>query len=123
MKAIPQSSPGGELGDWNGKDGPYDPASGFQILRFSNDAISPADGLKGTYEVCNNGTVYPYDNAAATLPASTPLSCKVTPQVPSGLGTVPVTGSTSTATTSPTATTTKQALGDAPTSSKARGLS
>ena len=121
MKAIPQSSPGGELGDWNGKDGPYDPASGFQILRFANDAVSPADGLKGTYEVCNDGTVYPYDDPASSLPASTPLVCKVTPQVPTGLGTVPDSGSTPTATTAPTATTSKQALGDAPTTSKARG--
>jgi hypothetical protein len=37
------------------------------------------------------------------------------------LGTVPASGSTPTATTAPTATTSKQALGDAPTTSKARG--
>ena len=47
----------------------------------TNDAISPADGLKGTYEVCNDGTVYPYDDAGTSLPASTPLVCKCDPQV------------------------------------------
>ena len=76
---------------------------------------------KGTYEVCNSGNVYPYDNAAL-LPASTQLlqgdaagaqpawaRCRSParprrPAVADGQRT-------------------KQELGDAPTSSKARGLS
>ena len=126
MKAIPQSSPGGELGAWNGVAGPYDPASGFQILHWSNSSVSPADGQTGTYEVCNGGDVYPFDSAGTALPASTPLHCQVTPQVPTGLGTVPGAGASpttgSTPTTAPTATTSKQAAGAGNRSDKARGL-
>ena len=149
MKAIPPSSAGGELGAWNGVDGPYDPASGFQIMHWSNSAISPADGQPGTYEVCNGGDVYPFDGVGAALPAGVPLRCKVTPQVPTGLGKVPgagssgrqsptgttnttsTTGTTGTSTTTttkgttttvPTATTSKQAAGGGRGTNNARGL-
>jgi hypothetical protein len=89
MKAVPQSSPGGELGGWNGQDGPYDPASSFGILKWDNNVTSVVDGRKGTWETCNDGNVYPFTNTASFLPTSTQLTCKVTPQVPSQLGTVP----------------------------------
>jgi hypothetical protein len=89
MKAIPQSSPGGELGGWNGQDGPYDVASNFGVLKWDNTATSAADGKKGTWEMCNGGNVYPFTDTASFLPTSTQLTCKVTPQVPSQLGTVP----------------------------------
>jgi hypothetical protein len=89
MRTIPQSSNGGELGGWNGQAGPYDPASSFQVLKWDNSAVSPADGQKGTWEVCNGGNTYPYANTSAVMPSSTQLACKVTPQVPSGLGAVP----------------------------------
>ena len=124
MKAIPQSSAGGELGGWNGNEGPYDPASDFQILKWNNTATSPSDGLKGTYQVCNNGAVYTYADAGALMPSSTPLSCKVIPQVPSGLGKVPSSGSTSTTTSTSTSTSTtaasKQSLGSGRGSGKVR---
>jgi hypothetical protein len=89
MKAIPQSSPGGELGGWNGNDGPYDVASSFEVLKWDTTVASAADGKKGTWETCNNGNAYPFDNTASFLPTSTQLTCKVTPQVPTQLGTVP----------------------------------
>ena len=39
--------------------------------------------------MCNGGNTYPYDNTSSVMPTSTPLSCKVTAQVPTGLGSVP----------------------------------
>jgi hypothetical protein len=89
MKAIPQSSAGGELGAWNGAAGPYDPMSGFQILHWSNSSRSLADGQLGTYQVCNGGNTYPYASAGTALPVATQLTCKVAAQVPTGLGVVP----------------------------------
>jgi hypothetical protein len=123
MKAIPQSSAGGELGGWNGSYGPYDPASSFQILKWTNNETSPIDGQRGTYQVCNNGSVYSYDGAGSELPSSKPLSCSVIPQVPTGLGTVPASGGTSSsgAGGSSTSTTGSQALGGGDGTDRAKG--
>ncbi len=90
MRSIPQSSPGGELGGWNGASGPYDVASSFQILRWDQGATSPADGQQGTYEVCNGGASYPFDTSPP-LPAHTPLHCALPAETPPRLGTVPST--------------------------------
>jgi len=87
MRSIPQSSPGGELGGWNGSAGPYDPASTFQILKWDQAARSPADGHQGTYEVCNGGAVYSF--ASPALPARTPLRCALAVQKRVKLGTIP----------------------------------
>jgi hypothetical protein len=133
MKAIPQSSPGGELGDWNGATGPFDPTAGFQVLKWDNDARSAADGQLGTYEVCDDNQVFSYADAGSTMPASTPLVCKVTPVVPTAPGVVPsggaspssgppTTSATTTTTANSTATTPKQAAGSGHGSDKVRGL-
>lgn len=131
MKSIPQSSPGGELGQWNGIDGPYDPASGYQLLHWSNAATSPADGKSGTYEVCNRGTTYTFAGGTSVLPSASSLRCRVTPNVPTDVGKVPSTGAiytgpstgstTSTTGAAPPSGSAKQAVGSAPRTTKARG--
>lgn len=82
MKAIPKSAPGGELGGWNGASGPFDPASSFQVLKWNPTGINPTDGLHGTYDVCDNGAVFPFASNIPTMPANTQLRCSPGISVP-----------------------------------------
>jgi hypothetical protein len=77
MKSIPESIPGGELGGWNGTYGPYDPSSTFQVMKWDPTGTSISDGQKGTFELCNGGSEYPYVSDITSMPLGKPLTCSV----------------------------------------------
>lgn len=75
MKLIPQSSPSGMYGGWNGKSGPYDPSSGYHVVRFDANAISALDGQKGAFIACDANKLFSYENAGSDVVAHKQLSC------------------------------------------------
>ncbi len=74
MKLIPKSAPSGMFGGWNGRSGPYDPASGYHVVRFDQSAVSALDGKKGAFIACDANALFSYSNAA-NVPAHKQLWC------------------------------------------------
>lgn len=77
MRDIPKSTPGGIFGGWDGSAGPYDPASDFQILKWTNSGVDPQDGKMGTYEACDNGQSFTFAPTITGIPSETELKCSL----------------------------------------------
>jgi hypothetical protein len=75
MRLIPRSVPGGMLGGWNGKDGPFDASSGYKVVKYDNSSISGLDGLRGAFVSCDGGKEYSYDAHGSDVPRHQQLSC------------------------------------------------
>ena len=75
MDHIPQSSPGGMLGGWNGRDGPFDPSSTYKVVAYSNSVVSPLDGQPGAFVACDGNRPFSYGARGADVPARVPLTC------------------------------------------------
>jgi hypothetical protein len=75
MARIPTSAPGGMLGGWSGKDGPFDPSSTYSVVAFKAGATDPLDGKKGAFVSCDGGRVFSYDQDGADVPAHQQLKC------------------------------------------------
>jgi len=61
--ALVPSKPGGQLGGWAFGPGTVDPASDYQILRWSPTATSAQDGQQGAFVACDGGKVFGFASA------------------------------------------------------------
>jgi hypothetical protein len=75
MSRIPQSSPGGMLGGWNGKDGPFDPSSTYSVVKFDTTARNPLDGKDGAFVWCDGGRSFAYDKNGTDVPSHQQIVC------------------------------------------------
>ena len=75
MKLIPVSKPGGMLGGWNGKNGPYDPSSTYKVVAYSNTAVSALDNQPGAFVACDANKAFTYDAQGSDVPAKQQLKC------------------------------------------------
>lgn len=82
MNRIPQSLDWGFLGAWNGTTGPYDPASGYHVVRFDPTTRSPMDGKPGTFIACDDNQAFSYANDSA-VPSHQQLTCSASTGVQS----------------------------------------
>jgi len=56
--SLAPSAPGGQLGGWSFGPGSVDPASDYQLLRWSPTATSRQDGQLGAFVPCDRGKVF-----------------------------------------------------------------
>ena len=75
MRLIPTSKPGGMLGGWSGKDGPYDPSSTYTLVKFDATVTNPLDGKPGGFVPCDGGKVYSYDKGGSDVPSKQQITC------------------------------------------------
>ncbi len=75
MKLIPTSAPGGMLGGWSGKDGPYDPSSNYAIVKYDPTRVNPLDGKPGAFTSCDGGQRFDYDKDGADVPSHQQITC------------------------------------------------
>lgn len=76
MKLIPTSKPGGMLGGWSGKAGPYDPASTYSIVKFTPSITNPLDGKPGAFASCDTDNYYSYAADGSDVPSHKQIACK-----------------------------------------------
>ncbi len=75
--SLPTSLPGGQFGIWQFAPGTVSPSQSFQMLQWNPTAVSPQDGIKGTWQVCNAGRVFSYSDPTAGLPSGKQLQCPI----------------------------------------------
>jgi len=75
MGRIPPSAAGGMFGSWRGSAGPWDPASGYRVVKWFADRTSPTDGRPGTWVACDGDREFSYAAAGRDVPVHTALVC------------------------------------------------
>jgi hypothetical protein len=72
---LTASSPRGELGGWTFGRGTIDPASDYQLLRFSPTTTSLQNGQPGGFVACYGGRTFEFSRAGSDVPRHTPPGC------------------------------------------------
>jgi hypothetical protein len=75
MTLVPTSSPGGMLGGWSGKAGPFDLASTYTLVKFTPSITNPLDGKKGAFAECDTGEIFSYAANGSDVPSHKQITC------------------------------------------------
>jgi hypothetical protein len=70
FQSLPDSTPGGQFGNWHFGPGVFDPASSFQETYLDPNSISLVNGKPGAWVPCNDGEQFSYSSNPASVPPS-----------------------------------------------------
>lgn len=72
---LVRSSPRGELGGWAFGPGAVDPASDFQLVRFSPTTTSLQNGQRGAFVACYGGRAFQFSRSGSDIPTHSQPGC------------------------------------------------